>query len=99
MWAGDALGYLLEERLLYFDKLRGLNYIQDLLQLPQEHHLRSETGQGGPHSSSGHSHVLTENRTVPQALYLSLPQTRGKHTFGKDRRECISKPPFGQRLG
>lgn len=37
--AGDTGSDLLEERLLDPDELRRLNHIQDLLNLPKEHHL------------------------------------------------------------
>lgn len=40
MGAGDAVSDLLEERFLNLQKLGGLNHIQDLLYLSQEHHLR-----------------------------------------------------------
>ena len=40
MRAGDALGDLLEERLLNLDELSGLDHVQDLLDLTQEHHLQ-----------------------------------------------------------
>lgn len=43
VWAGDTSGDLFEEGLLDLDKLRGLNNVQDLLQLPQKHHLRGDT--------------------------------------------------------
>lgn len=41
--AGDAGCDLLEERLLHPDELRRLDHIQDLLDLPQEHHLNTQT--------------------------------------------------------
>lgn len=40
VWAGHTSGDLFEEGLLDLDKLCGLNDVQDLLQLPQEHHLQ-----------------------------------------------------------
>lgn len=39
MWTGNTFSYLSEQRFLYFDELSGLNYIQYLLNLTQEHHL------------------------------------------------------------
>ena len=39
--AGDAGCDLFEERLLHSDELRWLDYIQDLLDLSQEHHLKT----------------------------------------------------------
>lgn len=41
MRAGDAGCDLFEERLLHPDELRRLDYIQDLLDLSQEHHLKT----------------------------------------------------------
>lgn len=41
--AGDAGRDLFEERLLDPDELRRLDHIQDLLNLPQEHHLNTQT--------------------------------------------------------
>lgn len=49
MGAGDTASHLLEERLLDLHKLGGLNDIENLFHLPQEHHLGR--GQG----SSSHS--------------------------------------------
>lgn len=43
--AGDAGCNLFEEGLLDPDELGGLDHIQDLLDLPQEHHLNSKTRQ------------------------------------------------------
>ena len=43
MRAGDALGDLLEERLLNLDELSGLDHVKDLLDLTQEHHLQNRT--------------------------------------------------------
>ena len=40
VWTGDALGDLLEERLLDLDELSGLDHVEDLLDLTQEHHLK-----------------------------------------------------------
>ena len=40
MRAGDALGDLLEERLLDLDELSGLDHVEDLLDLTEEHHLK-----------------------------------------------------------
>ena len=37
--AGDTLGNLFEKRFLNFDKLGGLDHIQNLLNLAQKHHL------------------------------------------------------------
>ncbi len=41
MRAGDAGSNLFEQRLLHTDKLRWFNHVQNLLDLPQEHHLGS----------------------------------------------------------
>ena len=41
VWTGDALGDLLEERLLDLDELSGLDHVEDLLDLTQEHHLKN----------------------------------------------------------
>lgn len=41
--AGDAGCDLFEERLLHPDELRRLDHIQDLFNLPQEHHLNTHT--------------------------------------------------------
>ena len=38
VWAGDALGNLLEQRFLDLDKLSRLDHIQDLLNLAEKHH-------------------------------------------------------------
>lgn len=43
--AGHASGDLFEERLLDLDELRGLDHVQDLLQLPEEHHLHGHKGE------------------------------------------------------
>lgn len=40
--AGDASGDLFEERLLDADELRWLDYVQDLLDLSEEHHLETQ---------------------------------------------------------
>lgn len=42
MRAGDTSRDLFEERLLDADELRRLDHIQDLLNLPQEHHLKTQ---------------------------------------------------------
>lgn len=42
MRAGDTGCDLFEERLLDPDELRGFNHVQDLLDLPQEHHLNRQ---------------------------------------------------------
>ena len=39
----DAFGNLFEERVLDLDELCGLNHVQDLLDLPEEHHLQPGT--------------------------------------------------------
>ncbi len=42
VWTGHAFGYLLEELLLDLDELRGLDHVQNLLDLAQEHHLKEQ---------------------------------------------------------
>lgn len=39
MWTRHAFGNLPEQWLLYFDKLRRINHVQDLLNFTQEHDL------------------------------------------------------------
>lgn len=57
--AGDAGSYLFEERLLNPDELRRLYHIQDLLDLPEEHHLN---GHGKEKKKNVLSALLVEER-------------------------------------
>ena len=81
MWAGHTLGELSEERLLDFDELRGLDDVQDLLQLVQEHHLlwtvslRPELQQ--PHDD------LQGQRSQD----VSLPHLRSLRYYGKKQQQ------------
>ena len=60
--AGDALGQLSEQRLHDLDELRGLDDVQDLLQLIEEHHLLGTVGLGPVLEQSSHS--LQRNQSL-----------------------------------
>lgn len=57
VWTGDTFRQLPEERLHNFDKLGGLDYIQDLLKLIEEHHLLWAVGLR-PVLQKSHDHLL-----------------------------------------
>ena len=62
MGAGDTLGQLTEQRLHDLDELRGLDDVQDLLQLVEEHHLLGAVGLGPVLEQRRHS--LQRNQSL-----------------------------------
>lgn len=56
VWTGHTLGQLSEQWLHDLDELRGLDDVQDLLQLVEEHHLFGAVGLR-PELQQAHDHL------------------------------------------
>ena len=75
MRAGDALGDLLEERLLNLDELSGLDHVENLLDLAQEHHLLLRAGLW-PELEQSLDDLLGEGGVLLQELHHAVRQLR-----------------------